>query len=159
VRGSRVKTRIGPIAFAAAVLALASCTSLAQKPEGFAEVSPWQVAAAQYKAVSPEGMIYRVRTLKNYPVQTLEFWASALKNHLEKEGYRSVSDGQPFEAGESPGMLFEWAMPYGNQSYIYITAIVVAEKKIAVAEAAAEHTIYYKYREALLESLASITIR
>jgi len=147
------------MAFAAAVLALASCTSLVEKPEGFAEVSPWQVAAAQYKAVSPEGMIYRVRTLKNYPVQTLEFWASALKNHLEKEGYRSVSDGQPFEAGDSPGMLFEWAMPYGNQSYIYITAIVVAEKKIAVAEAAAEHTIYYKYREALLESITSITIR
>ena len=154
-----MKKRIGPIAFAAAVLALASCTSLAQKPEGFAEVSPWQVAATQYKAVSPEGMIYRVRTLRNYPVQSLEFWASALENHLEKEGYRSISDGQPFEAGESSGMFFEWAMPYGNESYIYITAIVVSEKKIVVAEAAAEHTIYYKYREALLESLASITIQ
>jgi len=50
-------------------------------------------------------------------------------------------------------------MPYGNESYIYITAIVVSEKKIAVSEAAAEHTIYYKYREALLESLASMTLR
>ncbi len=154
-----MKSRIVLFTIVAAVLALASCTSLVQKPEGFAEVSPWQIAATHYKAVSPEGMIYRVRTLNNYPVQTLEFWADALQNHLEKEGYRSVSDGQAFEAGETPGMIFEWAMPYGNESYIYITAIAVSEKKIAVAEAAAEHTIYYRYREALIESLASITIR
>ena len=149
---------IAPLAFAAAVLTLASCTTLVQKPEGFAEVLPWQVAATQYKAVSPEGMIYRVRTVKNYPEQTLEFWAQALQNHLEKEGYRSVSDGRSFETEDNSGRIFEWAMPYGNESYIYLTAIVVSEKRIAVAEAAAEHTIYYQYREALLESLASITI-
>ena len=153
-----MKKIAAPLVFAAAVLALASCATLVQKPEGFAEVSPRQVAATQYKAVSPEGMIYRVRTLRNYPVQTLEFWSDALENHLEKEGYRSISEGRSFQAGESTGMIFEWAMPYGNQSYIYLTAIVVSEKKIAVAEAAAEHTIYYQYREALLESLASITI-
>ena len=149
---------VAPVALAAAVLALASCVTLVQKPEGFADVLPWQVAASQYKAVSPEGMIYRVRTLKNYPVQTLEFWAQALQNHLEKEGYRKISDGRSFETEDNTGMLFEWAMPYGNESYIYLTAIVVSEKKIAVAEAAAEHTIYDQYREALLESLISITI-
>ena len=150
---------VAPVALAAAVLALASCTTLVQKPEGFAEVLPRQVAAAQYRAVSPEGMIYRVRTLKNYPVQTLEFWAQALQNHLEREGYRSISDGRSFQTEENSGRIFEWAMPYGNQSYIYITAIVVSQKKIAVAEATAEHTIYYQYREALIESLATITIR
>ena len=143
----------------AAVLALGSCTSLVQKPQGFAAVSPWNLSATRYKAVSPEGMIYRVRMLKNYPVQTLEFWANALENHLKKEGYRSVSDGRYFEAGETPGVIFEWAMPHGNQSYIYITAIVVSQKKIAVAEATAEHTIYYQYRDALIESLATIKIR
>lgn len=154
-----MKKSIGPISLAAAALFLAACSSLSvQKPEGFAEVSSRRIATTQYKAISPEGMIYRVRTLDNYPVQMLEFWADALKNHLEKEGYRSVSDGESFEAGETPGMIFEWAMPYGHESYIYITAIVVSEKKIAVAEAAAEHTVYYQYREALIESLASITI-
>jgi hypothetical protein len=153
-----VKRFVASIAFAAAVLALSSCATMVRKPEGFAEVPPWQIVATQYKAVSPEGMIYRVRTLKNYPVQTLEFWAQALRNHLEKEGYRSVSQGCPFQTGDHSGMIFEWAMPYSNESYIYLTAIVVSEKKIAVAEAAAEHTIYYQYREALLESLASITI-
>jgi hypothetical protein len=153
-----VKKIAAPLVFTAAVLALASCATLVQKPEGFAEVSPRQVAATQYKAVSPEGMIFRVRTVKNYPVQTLEFWAEALQNHLEKEGYRGISDGLSFETADNSGMIFEWAMPYGNESYIYLTAIVVSEKRIAVAEAAAEHKIYHRYREALLESLASIAI-
>ena len=153
-----MKKIVAPTVFAAAVLALASCATLVQKPEGFAEVPAWQIVATRYKAVSPEGMIYRVRKLKNYPVQSLEFWAEALRNHLEKEGYRSISEGRSFETGDHSGMVFEWAMPYGNQSYIYLTAVVVSEKKIAVAEAAAEHTLYYQYREALLESLASIKI-
>jgi hypothetical protein len=131
---------------------------MVQKPEGFAAVSAWQVGATQFKAVSPEGMSYRVRALDNYPVQTLEFWADALKNHLVQEGYRAVSEGQVFEAGVNPGMIFEWAMPYGDRSYIYLTAIVVSETKIAVAEAAADYTIYYQYRDALIESLVSITI-
>lgn len=153
-----MKTTVPALVLAAAVVALGSCVTLVEKPEGFAEVLPWQTAATEYKAVSPEGMMYRVRTLKNYPVQTLAFWAEALQNHLEKEGYRGISNGQAFQTGDNSGMMFEWAMPYGNQSYIYLTAIVVSEKRIAVAEAAAEHTIYRRYREALLESLASITI-
>jgi len=153
-----VKKIVPPLVLAAAVVALASCLTLVEKPEGFAEVLPWQTAATEYRAVSPEGMMYRVRTLKNYPVQTLEFWSEALQNHLEKEGYRGISDGQAFQTGENSGMMFEWALPYGNQSYIYLTAIVVSEKRIAVAEAAAEHTIYRRHREALRESLASITI-
>jgi hypothetical protein len=153
-----VKKIIALAGLAAAVLALASCVTLVQKPEGFAKVPLGQIIATRYKAVSPEGMVYQVRKLKNYPVQTLEFWAKALQNHLEKEGYRIISEGQSFQTGDNSGMIFEWAMPYGNQSYIYLTAIVVSDKRIAVAEAAAEHTIYYRYREALLDSLASITI-
>ena len=153
-----MKKIVARIGFSAAVLALASCTSLVQKPEGFAKVPLGQIVVTQYKAVSPEGMIYRVRKLKNYPVQTLEFWTNALRNHLEKEGYRIITEGQSFQTGDNSGMIFEWAMPYANQSFIYLTAIVVSHKRIAVAEAAAEHTIYYRYREALLDSLASITI-
>lgn len=153
-----MKKTVFPIVFGAAVLALASCATLVQKPEGFAEVPLAQIVATRYQGVSPEGMIYQVRTLKNYPIQTLDFWAKALQNHLEKEGYRSISGGVPFETGDHSGMIFEWAMPYANQTYIYLTAIVVSDKRIAVAEAAAEHTVYYRYREALLDSLASVRI-
>ena len=139
----------------AAVL-LAGCTTLAvEKPAGFAEMES-RFSSERYTAVSPEGMLYRVRTRENYPPQSLDFWAEAMKNHLIDEGYTPVDDGESFQAGGLPGVLFEWVMPYGQESYIYLTAIIVSEEKIAVAEAAAEHTIYHEYRGSLRESLQSI---
>ena len=141
------------------VLLISSCATLeVEKPSGFAEVESTAYAASPtlYKAVSPEGLLYRVRTETNYPPQSLEFWAEALKNHLIKEGYTIVGEGESFVAGELPGVIFEWVMPYGQESYIYLTAIIVSEERIAVAEAAAEHSIYHEHRDALRESLLSI---
>ncbi len=59
--------------------------------------------------------------------------------------------------GNSNGILFEWVMPFGNKDYIYLTALMVYDKDIVIAEGAGEHTIYTKYRGALLESLKSIS--
>ncbi len=142
------------------VLALAACTNFSvKKPAGFAEIVTPGIRETMYKAVSPEGMLYRVRTLDNYPKQDLEFWSNALKNHLQEEGYALTVDGESFQAGKHAGMLFEWALPYGQTSYLYLTAIVVSDEKIAVAEAAAEYKVYTAYREALKESLQTIIIK
>ncbi len=136
-----------------AAAVLLSCAHLSvEKPAGFAEVETEKL----YKAVSPEGMLYRVRTVDNYPVQSLAFWSDALKNHLIKEGYTLLGEGEPFQAGNYEGELFEWALPYGHESYIYLTAILVSEETIAIAEAAAEHTVYSEHRESVQKSLKSI---
>ncbi len=132
------------------------CTNLSvKKPEGFAEVK----SKKHYRAVSPEGMFYKVRTVKNYPEQDLEFWGRALSNHLIKEGYFSIGSGEPFEAGNREGILYEWGMPYGNEDYIYLTAIIIFGKTIAIVEAAGEHTVYMQYRDSMLESIENISIR
>jgi hypothetical protein len=124
-------------------------------PEGFAAVqSSWS-----YRAVSPEGMQYRVRTVKNYPEQNLEFWGTTLKNHLEKEGYHGMGERADFSANDSAGVVYEWLMPYGNSDYIYLTAIVVLKDHIAIAESAAEHPIYKQYRKPVLDSLGTISMR
>ena len=144
------------ILFLLLLLGLTTCINLGvNKPNGFAEIK----CEEHYRAVSPEGMLYRVRVLKNYPKQDLDFWSEALKNHLIKEGYSLTIDGEAFQAGNHHGRLYEWVVPYGNESYIYLTAILLFEETIAVAEAAGEHTVYLKYRESLKNSLKSITLR
>ena len=146
------RTSIAPLFI---LLLLSAWTNLGvQKPEGFAEVK----TRDQYQAVSPEGMLYRVRIMDNYPIQDLDFWSKALKNHLIKEGYNVTVDGERFETAAFPGVLFEWAVPYGHENYLYLTAIVVTDKQIAIAEAAAEHSVYRLYREVLKQSLESIII-
>ena len=112
-------------------------------PEGFARAK----TRGAYQAVSPEGMRYRVRAVRNEPSQAIEFWGDALKNHLLVEGYRLSNPGQPFTAGKRAGILYE------SEDHVYLTALVVSGRRILVAEAAAQHTVYGKYRTAVIESL------
>ncbi len=143
---------------AIALLVFADCTVIrVSKPESFAELKG--KGSSVYEAVSPEGILYRVRTVKNYPEQDLDFWSKALKNQLVKEGYTLIRDEERFEAGKRRGVLYEWGVPYGNKNYLYLTAIIIFDNKIAVAEAAGEHTLYRKYRDSLLASLTSITVK
>ena len=134
------------------ILLFCSCAKIAvPKPEGFAEIA----AGKEYRAVSPEGMPFRVRSFKNYPEMDLAFWKDALKSHLIQEGYKFISEVTPDESREDI-VCFEWGAPYGGADYIYLTAVKVKGKKIFVAEAAGKMEIYGKYRQSLLDSLAEL---
>jgi len=124
------------------------------QPAGFAETAE----KTEYRAISPEGMLYRVRSVENYTVKDLDFWSRALKNQLVKEGYHLTDEGEEFTAADHRGVLYEWGVRYGNEDFIYLTAIIVFDKRITIAEAGGEHTIYAKYRQPILESLKSITL-
>jgi hypothetical protein len=147
----------GITVFLLLLVLITSCSKInVAKPEGFAEIKERDY----YRAVSPEGVMYSVRVARNEPQMNLDFWAKALKNHLAKEGYKVLAeDGESFKTGDKEGILYEWGVPYGNEDYIYLTAIVVSGKTIAIAEAGGEHTDYRDYREALIDSLQSLTIR
>jgi hypothetical protein len=140
-----------------ALLMLAvSCSRVTvDSPAGFAELK----GGRTYRAVSPEGMRYRVRSLKNEPQKDLSFWGDALENHLAKEGYHPGGEAQSFESGDREGAWYEWILPMGNQSYFYLTALIVTDKTIILAEAAAPHDVYLRYRQALMDSLATIQPR
>jgi hypothetical protein len=124
-------------------------------PEGFAELKDRQT----YRAISPEGMLYRIRSVKNDPRKELEFWGEALENHLVKEGYRLNGKARSFTSGDREGLSYEWVLPYGNESYLYLTALVVTDKTITLAEATAPYSVFIRYRQALQDSLDSIRPR
>lgn len=135
---------------------LVSCARVSvTPPEGFAEID----GRGAYRAVSPEGMRYRVRILKNRPAKDMQFWSEALRSHLLKEGYRLNGEPRSLENGDTPGVLCEWVLPYGNESYVYLTALMVSGRTIILAEAAAAYPVFLRYREALRESLATIRPR
>ena len=144
----------------AVVLALltltVSCSRVSvQLPEGFAEMK----GGRSYRAISPEGMLYRVRSIKNDPRKDLEFWGQALENHLLEEGYRLNGEARLFDSGERRGLSCEWVLPYGNESYLYLTALIVTDRTITLAEAAAPYPVFIRYRQALLDSLSGIEPR
>jgi hypothetical protein len=144
-----------PVALICLLLTV-SCSRLSvTPPDGFAELK----GRRSYKAISPEGMLYRIRSVKNDPRKELEFWGEALENHLVKEGYRLNGKAQSFTNGDREGVSYEWVLPYGNESYLYLTALIVTDKTITLAEATAPYSVFIRYRQALLASLDSIRPR
>ena len=135
------------------MLGFVACEDIVVKtPAGFAALD----AENQYAAMSPEGMVFRVRVVPNSPKQSLEFWTEALTNHLEKEGYVPVSADNDFEAAGILGSYSEWSVPYRGDTYKYLIGILVADETIAVAEASSGHDVYSRHRTAVLENLETI---
>jgi hypothetical protein len=131
-----------------------SCSKIeVKKPAGFAELRK----GSSYYAISPEGVLFRVRHVENYPEKNLDFWSKAVKKHLTEEGYQFI-DQEGFSATKNPGVLFQWGAPYGRENYIYLTAIIVLGKDIAVAEVACEYSLFATYRDSLLASLKSVSL-
>ncbi len=76
-----------------ALILFSGCTETKLKitsPEGFAVYK--NVGTLPYRAVSPDGILYRVKEVENKPFANLKFWQEALKKHMITTGYSFVND-------------------------------------------------------------------
>ncbi|MBI5062682.1 MAG: hypothetical protein HZB87_04225 [Desulfatitalea sp.] len=138
----------------AAVLWLCACvhTTPATLPEGFAAYPPDDA----FKAVSPDGVVYRVRSEPNKPYAEMAFWKEAMKKRMLEAGYR-LSAEAPLPAGPRQGYLLELTAPYGPLDYGYMIAIFVEKESIQIAEAAGEVVALAKHRPELLKAMTNLT--
>ena len=139
----------------AVLLSLAACgTTVAYRtPDGFAQFSDQR----QPRSISPEGVVLRMRTVENKPVQDLEFWSTALERQMIDSGYLLLEKGQ-FASGDLDGVYFEWLAPLNDEDWVYLTGISVADDVIVIAEAAGAYPLYRERRAALIDSLSTITV-
>jgi hypothetical protein len=122
-------------------------------PEGFAAYTDTR----EIKAVSPEGVVFRVRREDNQPPAELPFWKEALKKRMLDAGYIFLGEA-PIAAGAQPGYLLELTAPYGQQDLTYLTAIFVRERQIVIVEAAGEVTDLAHRREAILGAIQGLKL-
>ena len=102
-------------------------------PDGFAKVN----SSGEFSALSPEGVRIRIRKVKNYPEQNRDFWQQALKTDLGLRGYIPLDYEQESDWGDGrPFANCLWALPLGNEDYLYLTSIRVTGQKIEVLEMA-----------------------
>lgn len=140
-----------------AVLAVTACTTPPARmsgPEGFARSGTGEYIGA----ISPEGVLFRLRWEANDPPQDLEFWSVALERHLVDSGYLRLDSGA-FAAPAGEGTWHEWLAPVADEDWVYLTAIVVTGPWILVAEAAGPWDLYDAHRDSVRSSLETIEAR
>ncbi len=130
-------------------LMLLGCASFrASAPEGFA---PYP-GDNPFRAISPDGVVYRAQTLPNDPEADLAFWREAVKTRMEKAGYKIVSDST-LPVGDREAALLELAAPLGNRDYGYLIAVAVEGKKILLVESAGDARDFVPRKAAVLKAI------
>jgi hypothetical protein len=134
------------------LLLVASGCSQYPAPEGFA---PFDERREPFRAVSPEGVVYRVRTLENSPPADLAFWREAMKKRMSDAGYVVQKDGE-VEASGDKGYLLELAAPLGTRDYAYLVALFVRGDELVIVEAAGEVVKLTARRDAILGAIRAL---
>ena len=108
-----------------------------------------------YRAVSPEGVMFSIRTAKNEPSADIDFWKVALKKHMLGSGYIFLKESE-VTAGSDKGYVLELSAPVGNQDFIYLIAIFVKDSQIKIVESAGEILNFEEKRPAIMAAIGKL---
>lgn len=113
-------------------------------PEGFAVYRYKQ----ELRAVSPDGVVFRMRSVKHEPKAELGFWQEAMRRRMEAAGYHVVSDEQ-VSVGPHSGVQLFLAAPMGTLDYGFLVTVVPLGSKLVVIEVAGEISVLETRRDAI----------
>lgn len=117
-------------------------------PEGFATYK----SGINFRSVSPDHIVYRVRTCDNKPYADFDFWREALPEQMKNAGYRIIGD-TVLSVNDKKSLLLELAAPLGEADYSYMVMINVAKEKILIAEAAGVYDDFQRRKAEIVTAL------
>lgn len=120
-------------------------------PAGFA---PFR-RAWRFQAVSPDEVVYRVRSAKNKPKAELGFWQEALKTRMVDAGYH-LENEQAVKAGAAEGYLLELGAANGEQDQAYVVALFVKGRKLILVEATGEAETFAGRRDDVVAAIEAL---
>jgi hypothetical protein len=123
-------------------------------PQGFALVQN----GLTYRAISPEGVRLQIRRGRNYPKKGVDFWAPAMVRQLRQGGYQGKGDGESVDTALGKGFYIEWGVPFGQQDFVYLVAIIPRGKHIYMIEAAGDVRVFGKYRDTILDVVKTLKL-
>lgn len=118
-------------------------------PDGFAVYNRYN------RAISSDGVMYRIRKQVNQPFAKLKFWSEALKKRMVDTGYTFIKE-RDIKSGKKNGYLIELTAPYGEDDYTYLITIFLKDKEILIVEASGEVLLFKKQRKKILAAIKKI---
>jgi hypothetical protein len=126
---------------------LASCAFKATPPDGF---SPYlDNGFNDFRAVSADGVVYKVSAYDNDPEASPEFWRESLKSRMQYTGYLLTDS--------TDGYLYTAPQKWGDQSYYLY--LLPTESHIIVVEAAGEASKFAAHKEAIVNAAKKVEAR
>jgi hypothetical protein len=139
---------------AAALLLASGCNAFeAKAPEGFAIYE----GNRPYRAMSSDGVVYRVRTENDSTDATLAFWQEALKKRMLDAGYVFLRDGEA-KSANSTGYVLEVTAPYGVRDYTYLMAVFKKDKRLVLVESSGEVAAFERRRPQVMAALEKLVV-
>lgn len=121
-----------------ALLAVSACRQFeAKAPAGFAayDDSTLGLPASEYRAISPDGVRFRVRTVGNEPKGDSALWTAALRRSLERKGYRLTDSGSLRTEDGHDLVVVRGVIGLGGMDYGYVIGFHVKGSSVVLAEA------------------------
>lgn len=139
----------------AVLLAALGCNSFeATAPEGFASYQ----GTRPFRAMSADGVLYRVRMVPDSSDATLGFWQEALKKRMLDAGYVFLREGEAKNATEK-GYLLEVTAPLGVRDYTYLMAVFKREKHLVLVESSGEVATFEKHRPQIVAAIDKLVVK
>jgi hypothetical protein len=120
---------------------------VAVAPDGF---SSWR-NPRRFRAVSADGVLYRVRSVAHEPVADVSFWSEAVRERMDAAGYGIVA-----ESAVGGGVAIELVSPLGQEDWTYEVAFFLAGDRIVIAEAAGEVSRFEARRGAVRAAMEAL---
>jgi hypothetical protein len=153
---STISRTLVAMAIAAHFALLTGCAINPAVPKDFAHYDRGFLFKGALRSMSPDGVLFTVRSEKNKPRADLGFWREAMKTRMGQAGYRVVADTVCTMQGRE-GALLKLSAPVGNQDYLYWIAFSLnpTGSRILVAEAAGEAKRFLARQEDIAQAISA----
>lgn len=140
---------------ALATLFFVSCAGFkGHAPQGFA---PYH-EGKNFRAVSPDGVVYQISESDHEPQADLTFWKEALTKRMHDAGYHTVDSLALTVGGHSAyGLMLE--APLGTSDQSYLVVAIPTEKHIVVVEAAGDAPKFAARKDAILAAVQKVELK
>ncbi|RAL23984.1 hypothetical protein DL240_07490 [Lujinxingia litoralis] len=136
-------------------------------PDQMVEVSKTKDTAADYVAMTHNGVVMRAQTFEvgesrsaDAPPASLAFWEQAVMERMRtRGGYALLSTSEVQAASGEEGLRFEFGRDQNGAPYRYTLALFVTEKRIHLIEAGGRQDRYEEASAAIDDALASYQIK
>ncbi|MDR2732618.1 MAG: hypothetical protein LBB36_05310 [Fibromonadaceae bacterium] len=135
-----------------------SCSSFkANTPNGFAAYEE-ELWSDDFRAISPDGVLYRVSENEQKSAASVEFWEEAIGLKMKNTGYKTVEKiNVEIDKTQVNGFLF--SAEQNQKEYYYMIIAIPTKNNVVLIEAAGEKSLFEKERENILKAASQVRVK